>query len=182
MNRKTLSLIAAVAAVTIAPAAARAACIGWEKDSPGYRPDYYSTEQEFIRAKYVAEIQVTRETWIGEDGKPKRLKPPFQHRGSRPWGFDPYLGAFYDVQVVTPFKGSPPATVRLFSENSTARFWLKVGGRYLAFVTEEQEDWLNNQAVLTLDTCGNMERWTRGSKVLRTVQRLASPRPSSAPR
>ena len=49
-------------------------------------------------------------------------------------------GAWYDVQVTTTFKGKPPLRLRLFSENSTARFWLNKGERYLLFVTEEAFD------------------------------------------
>jgi len=180
MKVKTLSLIAIVAVAIFAPRMAQAYCTGWDKDLPGYRPDYYSTAREYARAKYVAVIQVTRETWLGEDGKPKPLRPPFQYKRSRPWGFDPYIGAYYDAKILTGYKGDPPRTISLFSENSTARFWLRPGVRYLAFVTEEQEEELQNRTVLTLDTCGNSQRWREGSKVLRVVQRLASLRPSSA--
>jgi len=169
-------------ALQAAPGAAQAFCAGTDKDFPGYRPDYYSVSQEFSRAKYVVEVQVERETWLGEDGKPKALQPPFQNNGPRPWGFDAYVGAYYDVAVIRPYKGPPPEHFRLFSENTTARFWLKVGWRYLVFVTEEKEEDLGNQTVLTLDTCGNLERWKSTSTAARQVMRLSNPRPSSGPR
>jgi hypothetical protein len=180
MRRRILKLIAVAAALTVVPQAARAYCMGWDKELPGYRADYYSVPQEFGRARYVAEIQVVRETWLGEDGKPKPLQPPFQNHGSRPWGFDPYIGAYYDVLVLRRFKGEPSTRLRLYSENSTARFQFKVGSRWLAFVTEEDEEVVGH--VLTLDTCGNLQPWTPRSKAAFEVLRLASPRPSSARR
>ena len=122
------------------PANARAFCIGGDKTFPSYDPQYYSVDHEFRRATYVIKAKVIRETWLGDDGKEKALQPPFQNGGSRPWGFDPYLGAYYDVQVETPFKGKPPLDLRLFSENSTARFWFDVGSEHVLFVTEETFD------------------------------------------
>jgi hypothetical protein len=76
---------------------------------------------------------------------PGLLKPPFQYKAPRPWGFDPYIGAFYDAEVVQVFKGKPAAQLRLFSENSTARFWLGVGDEFIMFVTEELFDLKKNR-------------------------------------
>lgn len=169
---KSLAALAFVAGVALSHPAA-AYCIGWDKELPGYREDYYSVAQEFERAKYVAVIRVTAETWLGEDGKPKALQPPFQFDGPRPWGFDPYLGAYYDVVVLTPYKGDPPRRLRLFSENTTARFWLTIGGSYLAFMHEWDQDIDGIGRPLTLDNCGNSLPLNRAGRIRREVSLLS---------
>lgn len=154
------------------PAAARAYCLGWDKTLPGHDPRYYTVSHELRRAKYVVEAVVTRETWLGEDGKPKALQPPFQNGGARPWGFDPYLGAYYDVRVSRSFKGPAPATLRLFSENSTARFRFDVGSKHVLFVSEETFDGPIGRR-LTVDTCGNSNELSRARPVTRRLRELA---------
>ncbi len=87
-------------------------------------------------------------------------------------GVWPHLtgGAWYDIGVTKTFKGKPSLRLRLFSENSTARFWLNKGERYLFFVTEEPFDAPIGRA-LTADTCGNSARVNRA--LLQKVQSLA---------
>jgi len=145
-----------VAAIELAggPTLARAYCVGADKTLPNFDPAYYSVSHEFERSRYVIEGRVLREVWIGDDGKPRPLKPPFQAGHSRPWGFDPYMGAYYDVQVTKIFRGRPTAVVRLFSQNSTARFWLDVGQAYVMFVSDGDFDGPIGKS-LTIDTCGN---------------------------
>jgi hypothetical protein len=133
---------------------ASAYCSGSDKSRPGYSPTYYSLANEFRRASYVAIVRVERETWLGEDGRPKPLRPPFQYGNSRPWGFDQYIGAQFDVRVIQIFKGRPRKTLRLISENSTARFWLDVGREYVILATDQIFDAPIGRG-LTLDTCGN---------------------------
>jgi hypothetical protein len=79
-----LALLGAVLAMAGLPGAARAYCIAGDKSWPGYRPDYYSVEQEYRRSAFVIEARVLREEWVGEDGKPGRLRPPFQDGRRRP--------------------------------------------------------------------------------------------------
>jgi hypothetical protein len=159
MNR--LGSIAAFIAAASAPTVASAYCPGADRTRPNYRPDYYSVPMEFKRAKFVVEGVVTNETWLGDDGKPKPLAAPLGSGDRRPWGLAaPYMGAWYDVQVTRRFKGHPPAHLRLFSENSTARFWLNKGGRYLLFVSDEMFDQPIRRA-MTLDICGNSAKFNR---------------------
>ena len=168
--KQVLSLAAFLPAMTLTPTEAHAKCVGADQTLPA-QPYYYSVPKEFGRARFVVEGVVTNETWIGDEGKPKRLSPPINPRENRPWGLAaPYMGAWYDVQVTRTFKGKPPLRLRLFSENSTARFSLNKGERYLLFVTEEAFDAPIGRA-LTADTCGNSARVNRA--LLRKLQALA---------
>lgn len=143
------------AAAIHAPGVASAYCIGADDTLPAYKPDYYALPVEFDRVQFVVEAEVVRETWVGEDGKPRRVVPPFGGGGNRPWGLAaPYLGAWYDLKIVRSFKGRSRTRLRLFSENSTARFWLNKGERYLLFMNMESFDPPVGRA-LTIDNCGN---------------------------
>lgn len=153
MPSSSLRFLGIVALLGIA-APASAYCAGLDKSRPGYPPTYYSLANEFKRASYVAIVRAERETWLGEDGRPKPLRPPFQYGNSRPWGFEDYIGTRFDVRVIQTFKGRPQKTLQLFSENSTARFWLDVGREYVILATEETFDAPIGRG-LTLDTCGN---------------------------
>ena len=153
-------------------AGAAAYCVGDDASLPNFDAKYYSISHEYRRAKYVARARVVRETWLGEDGKPKALKPPFQNGNPRPWGFDPYVGVYYDVKVTRSFKGAAPGELRLFSENSTTRFWLDVGSDVVLFVTEEPFDEpIGTQ--LTVDTCGNSALSDKSGPMLSRLARLA---------
>lgn len=153
------------------PAAAIAYCPGNDRLLPHYDPKFYSVTEEFSRARYVVTVRVISETWLGEDGAKKALKPPFQNGASRPWGFDPYLGAYYRVKIISVFKGRPSTTLRVFSENSTGRFILNVGADYLLFVTNETFDVIGSQ--FTVDTCGNSASLDKAQVTLSQVRRLA---------
>ncbi|MGH7022821.1 MAG: hypothetical protein ACREEB_04420 [Caulobacteraceae bacterium] len=159
--------------IGLTPASASAFCIGWDKNLPSYDPLYYSVSHEYRRAKYVIRAKVIRETWLGEDAKPKPLEPPFQNGSPKPWGFDPYAGAYYDVEVETSFKGPAPPTLRLFSENSTARFWFDVGSEWVLFVTDDTFDPPIGRS-LTMDTCGNSEPLSKARALLRDLRELAT--------
>ena len=165
------SIICFVAIVT-APGAASAYCAGGDRTLPNYRPNYYSVPLEFRRAEFVIEGLVTRETWIDDEGKPKALAAPFGSGEKRPWGLAaPYVGAWYDIRVLRRFKGQAPSHLRLFSENSTARFWLNEGHRYLLFISEEAFDDPVRRA-MTIDTCGNSAR--SNAALLTRLKRLAT--------
>jgi len=151
---------------------ARAYCIGWDKTLATYDPRYYSVSKEFARSEWVIKAKVLKETWIGEDGKEKPLSPPFQNGSARPWGFDPYAGAFYDLKIERSFKGIPPSVIRVFSENATNRFWLDKGEEILAFVSaEEFEPPIGRQ--FTLDTCGNFRPYPKAIGVEMAVRKAA---------
>jgi hypothetical protein len=154
-----------------APIAVNAYCIGWDKSLPNYDPKYYSVPYELNRAKYVIAARAISETWIGEDGKEKPLKPPLQNGAAKPLGFDPYLGAYYDVQVQRAFKGSPPTRLRLFCENSTGRFSFEVGAEYLLFVTGDTFDVVGRK--LSVDNCGNSAPMPGAQTTLQLVEKLS---------
>ena len=145
---------------------------------PMYDSHYYSISKEYHRAKYVVRAQVIRETWLGEDGQEKALEPPFQNGATRPWGFDPYVGAYYFVKVLQTYKGHPGAELQLFSENSTARFWLDVGSEYILFVTEASFE-PPIAMKLTTDNCGNSTSMKEGLSALRQVEGLSRRRSSA---
>jgi hypothetical protein len=98
-----LAVLLAIAWVL--PGLATASCPGLDPFMPQYDPDYYSVSKELARSQYVIVGRVIAETWLSEDGKPKALQPPFQDGRPRPWGFDPYMGAVYDVKVLRVIKG-----------------------------------------------------------------------------
>ena len=167
--KRVLSLGAFLLAMTLTPTEADAKCVGDDQTLPA-QPYYYSVPREFGRARFVVEGVVTNETWLGYDGKPKRLSPPFNSRENRPLGLAArYIGAWYDIRVTRTFKGKPPLHLRLFSETSTARFWLNKGKRYLLFVTEDAFAAPIGRA-LTADTCGNSAK--ANDALLRKLQAL----------
>ena len=78
------------------------------------------------------------------------------------------MGVFYTVRVDKALKGKPPPTIRLFSENSTARFWLKPGTTIVAFVSKSRFDApIGTQ--WTLDTCGNYALLPKGQALIRRI-------------
>jgi len=154
-----------LAMASIMPRLAEGSCPGLDPFLPGYDPDYYSLSKELARSRYVLVGRVVAETWLGRDGKPKALQPPFQDGRPRPWGFDPYMGAVYEIEVLRVIKGQPGPQVTLFSENSTSRFWLDVGGEYLFFITEDTFDEPIGRR-LTVDNCGNSASAADAEKVL----------------
>ena len=165
----------AVAGALGLPRIVDAYCIGWDSSLPNYDPEYYSVAHEFARAKYVVTGRVLKETWLGEDGKPKPLQPPFQDGRLRPWGFDPYSGALYNIRIIHVFKGKPSNRLQLFSENSTARFWLDVGSEYLFFVTDEEFDKPIGSR-LTIDTCGNSATMAKAGPTIQAISPLPKPK------
>lgn len=172
--KKNLGAVAVASALALGafPSDGHAYCVGWDKTLPNYDPQYYSVSHELRRSEWVVKAKVIKETWIGDDGKEKPLQPPFQNGAPRPWGFDPYAGAFYDLQVEQAFKGTPPPTIRVFSENATNRFWLKEGQEILAFVSEEAfEEPIGKQ--FTLDTCGNFRTYPKAKEIVAAVLKAA---------
>ena len=173
MRKRVRAVVSAtVMALGTIPSGAFAYCVGWDKTLLNYDPHYYTVRREYRRSKWVIKAKVTKETWVGEDGNEKPLAPPFQNGSPRPWGFDPYAGAFYDLQIERSFKGRPPPTIRVFSENATNRFWLSKGQRILAFVsTEEFDAPIGKQ--FTLDTCGNFRAYPKATGVEAAVLKAA---------
>jgi hypothetical protein len=154
---------------------AAANCSGSDQESSS--PNYYSVANEFARSQYVVVGRLTGVTWLREDGRPTTLRAPFRNGGDAPTGFDPYLGAYYDVAVSRVFKGRPGVRLRLFSENTTARFSLEPSHQYLLFVSADTFEIIGAQP--TIDTCGNSATLDSAQDALSVVQQLAGERADS---
>lgn len=105
-----LAVLSALAALLFSASAATAACLR-----------YPTVAEAFAEADYVLMVQVTA-------GRLERL-------AEDPEGFD---GVEYTLQPLTTFKGEPPQDLRVYSENSTARYPMEVTGWYLVFVGPER--------------------------------------------
>jgi hypothetical protein len=134
----------------------------------------YSITGEFRRADIVAIVRTERVTWLDENRRPTKLRKPLTF-GNQPGGFDPYIGAYYSVRLVKAFKGHPPLTFRVFSENTTARTPLRMRPNLLLFLTRTRAaDEYERVGDLTVDSCGNSSLATARKVAL--LQRLATHR------
>jgi hypothetical protein len=175
MNARHAAVLALIGWFTLV-GRADAYCIGSDKLMSGYEPQYYFVSHEFARAKYVIEAKVLRERWLREDKEYKHLRPPFQSGASKPEEYDLYSGVFYDVKVLQVFKGKPKPELRLFSENSTGRFWLNVGSEYVLFIFDGTFD-PPVGLQLTSDNCGNSADVKDAKTTIRTLQGLSERKP-----
>ena len=133
----------------------------------------YSLRGEFERADIVAIVKATGLTWINENRQPTTLKPPLG-LGDMPGGLDPYLGAYYQVTLEESFKGRPPRSFRIFSENTTARTPLVMGKPLLLFISREKAaDEYHVAGDLTVDACGNSVRADEKPETVAAVRKLA---------
>jgi hypothetical protein len=104
----------------------------------------------------VAEEYRLRRVFVGTVVS-ERYEPPTKY-------FD-QEGTTYTVRVDEPIKGQLQRTIRIFSENSSARWPMQVGTKYLLFVYRD-----SGRAIV--DSCGNSEVYTASSLQLREVRRL----------
>jgi len=74
-------------------------------------------------------------------------------------------GVMYTVRVDELLRGRQPQRVRLFSENSSGRFPMRVGIKYLLFVYRDHGRTI-------VDNCGNSEIYSKTSPVLLAVRKL----------
>lgn len=133
----------------------------------------YSVRGEFKRSDIVALVRAQSVTWLDENRKPTRLKPPLAI-GSIPGGLDPYIGAYYEVSLVKAFKGDPPARFRIFSENTTARTPLRMGKTLLLFISRTTKaDEYQRVGDLTVDYCGNSALAAKVPKRVSLVDELS---------
>jgi hypothetical protein len=79
-------------------------------------------------------------------------------------------GTTYTVRVDEALRGRFSKTVLLFSENSTARFPMKIGSRYLLFVYRDH-------GRTSVDNCGNSQVYNASSPTAREVRRLRAATP-----
>jgi hypothetical protein len=82
-------------------------------------------------------------------------------------------GTTYTVRVDEVLRGKPSPTLRLFSENSSGRFPMEVGGKYLLFLHRDPRE---RDGV---DHCGNSGLLSERAEALKTVRRLGSRRHST---
>ena len=73
-------------------------------------------------------------------------------------------GTAYLVRVNESLKGKAPAQLRLFSENSGARFPMRVGTKYLLFIDHLERS--------VIDNCGNSGTLAKRRQALAAVRRL----------
>jgi hypothetical protein len=74
-------------------------------------------------------------------------------------------GTVYSIRVEEVLRGSLPPRVEIFSENSSGRFPMTKGTKYLLFVHRAQ-------AQLSVDNCGNSGPLPEKAEVLAEVRRL----------
>ncbi len=107
---------------------------------------HLSVEKEYYRSYGVFIGQVLAERAVSESN-------------------DYLEGTAYSVSVDEVLHGHLPATIELFSENSSGRFPMDVGSRYLLFVYRA----LGRTMV---DNCGNSGLLAETTTVLKTIRRL----------
>jgi len=83
-----------------------------------------------------------------------------------------YEGVTYRVKTEETLRGQAPATVQLFSENSSGRFPMNTGEKYVLFVYRESGRY-------AIDACGSSGLVTEKRDMLRTVRQLAKMRGGS---
>jgi len=88
-----------------------------------------SVADEYVATKYVLTAKIVAQKLVGVDKE----------------GL--FKGTNYRVAPLQTYKGHPPGTFSIYSENSSARFPMDVGKSYLLFVYR-----LNGQFIV--DSCG----------------------------
>jgi hypothetical protein len=121
-----------------------------------------SVPEEFREARFVVLGRATHEQNISSAEDP-----------------DGYDWTVYDVEILQAFKGTPPRTMRLLSENSSSRFPMEAGKTYLLFVSHmpmvesEGNDVLPQDFV---DNCGNSDALDAAGAKLMAVKQLSQGR------
>lgn len=152
------SLVLAIA--TISPAS-YALC--WESgEGPTAIYRHPTVPAEFKNAAFVITGRVTAERNISEPDDPEG-----------------YAWTVYTVHVLETFKGTPPRTLRLLSENTSARFSMDAGKTYLLFVSHSPHVEMTGKERLPsdyVDNCGNSEVAEDAEPAIKTVRGLSKAR------
>lgn len=82
---------------------------------------------------------------------------------------DEYEGWFYDLTVQQLFRGPHTKTIQVFTENSSGRFPLNLGKRYLIFAYEYD-------GRLEIDNCGNSSLLSTAGPALRELGKIQIPK------
>lgn len=147
----------ALAMVAISPAP-HATC--WESDvgpTAVYRNP--SVAAEFKKAAFVITGRVLAERNISTPDDPE--------------GFE---WTIYTVKVLETFKGKPQRTIRLVSENTSARFSMETGKSYLLLVSRSRWVEMAGQERLPVDfvdNCGNSALVQDAKPAIMTVRGLS---------
>jgi hypothetical protein len=75
-------------------------------------------------------------------------------------------GKVYELNVEKAFRGKPGPTLELFDKNTSDRFDMSVGTKYLLFVYEEH-------GRLRVDNCGHSNKFSKSGATIKQVEKLA---------
>jgi hypothetical protein len=75
-------------------------------------------------------------------------------------------GKLYELTVEKAFRGNPGPTIELFDENTSGRFDMSVGTKYLLFVYEEH-------GRFRVDNCGHSAEFSKSGATVKQVEKLA---------
>jgi hypothetical protein len=80
-----------------------------------------------------------------------------------------YDATIYTVQIERVLKGRLASQVRLYSSNTTARYWMEIGERHILFLTRE---WKENRWVADyfVNNCGNSSKLPKGDAIVKQVE------------
>jgi hypothetical protein len=79
---------------------------------------------------------------------------------------DGMTGTFYTVQMDKVYRGKAPKSLRVYSENSTARFPMETHKPYLLFLTKDSDrHWV-------VDNCGNSGQVSLSSAAMKQLKQL----------
>ena len=129
------------------------ACLSTSAAALAYCDQHATVQQEFAisRLVFIARVTSAREVRV---------------RSKSATG-----GMIYGVRAVESLKGKPPVTLALYSENSSGRFPMQIGTRYLVFVRHQTFEGIREQQWF-IDNCGNSAPLREASKTLAAVRRL----------
>jgi hypothetical protein len=125
-------------AVLLSSALASAVCVN----------GHLSVKREYSRSHYVSTADVISASNVSES------KDGYYFEGTN-----------YKLRTIQTFKGQPPETFTVFSENSSGRFDMAPKERYLIFVYLEH-------GRLHVDNCGNSDLLSASSGTLAKIQNL----------
>ena len=157
-NSNSLSLYGLMLAMLATAQVSHATC--WESGSGStavYR--HPSVDAEFKEAPLVVTGRV-----IGE----RNISSPDDPKG--------YAWTIYTVQVLKTFKGRSAPSLRLVSENTSARFSMDMGKTYLLFVTHSRMSEMAGQERLPMDfvdNCGNSGLVSDAGAAMKAVGELS---------
>ena len=157
-NSNRLSLYGLVLAMLAAVQVSYATC--WESGSgPTAVYRHPSVDAEFKEAPLVVTGRVTGQRNISSPDDPEG-----------------YAWTVYTVQVLKTFKGRSVPSLRLVSENTSARFSMDIGKAYLLFVTHSPMSEMAGQERLPMDfvdNCGNSGLVSGADAAMKTVGKLS---------